>query len=80
MKLHIFATIHKVNTYSEKLFPPMTVHRFGVDLSEIMTSRETKEFLFKYLKNHALYGKASTDKFKGVYWFSFKWAKVLNRC
>ena len=44
MKLHIFATIHKVNTYSEKLFPPMTVHRFGVDPSEIMTSRETQEY------------------------------------
>ena len=43
MKLHIFATIHKVNTYSEKLFPPMTIHRFGVDPSEIMTSRETQE-------------------------------------
>ena len=30
---------HTVKHY----FPPMTVHRFGVDPNEIMTSRETQE-------------------------------------
>ena len=42
-KLHIFAVKHKVNTYSEKLFPSNDCIDFELTPSEIMTSRETQE-------------------------------------
>ena len=41
-KLHIFAAKHKVNTYSEKLFPSDCADELTP--SEIMTSRETQEY------------------------------------
>ena len=45
-KLYIFAANHKVNTYSEKLFLSDDCASINLELipSEIMTSRETKEF------------------------------------
>ena len=46
-KISRYCTYLLSNTRSTRIvknhFPPMTVHGFGVDPSEIMTSRETQE-------------------------------------
>ena len=50
-EIHIFAAKHKVNTYSEKLFPPDDCASiWSWPPSEIMTSCETQGLVWKKIR------------------------------